>query len=584
LISRRIAGAAYESSYDRRMFGRILAFCTSALILAACSSPPPPAPPAPEPPVPAIVHFDWFAYDGHDQVYDTVKAGADEYLNPIRPGFYPDPSIVRAGTDYYLVNSTFAYFPGLPVFHSRDMVHWKQIGNAIDRPSQVDFGTLGISRGLFAPSISVYNGTFYIVNTCVDCGGNFLITTKDPAGPWSNPVWLPFEGIDPSLFFDRDGKAYIVNNGMPEGPPLYEGHRAIWLQQFDLAADKMTGSRRVIVNGGTDIRKEPIWIEGPHLFRARGWYYLNCAEGGTGDRHSEVVFRSKTLWGPYVSYKENPILTQRDLDPDRPFPVTSTGHAQFVATPQGQWWAVFLGTRPYADDLYNTGRETFMLPVRWKRGWPIILAHGKPVPYTVKRPALPDDPRGLTGGNFSYHDTFHAPLGPQWLFIRTPHEKWFDVTSSLDIRARPVAIGSNGQPSFVGRRQQHGWATVSTELRFTPQADGARAGLVAFQNSDFFYFVGLVREGGKTLVCVTKRAGTADPDNGAVQACVPVDLAPNAPVDLRIDARGGSYDFSYAIAPDKWTVLLHDADGTILSTHKAGGFVGTVIGMYAYGP
>jgi xylan 1,4-beta-xylosidase len=560
----------------------------AALVLAACSVPPapPPSPPPAEKPAPAVAHFELFTYDGHDAVYDTVKGGPDLYRNPVLQGFYPDPSVVRVGDDFYLVNSTFAYFPGLPIFHSTDLVHWAQIGNAIDRPSQVNFDKLGISRGLFAPAISHHDGVFYIVNTCVDCGGNFLITAKNPAGPWSDPVWLPFDGIDPSLFFDADGKAYIVNNGPPKGTPLYNGHRAIWMQEFDLVSDKMVGPRRVIVNGGSDIRKKPIWIEGPHLFRAKGWYFLICAEGGTGDQHSEVVFRSRKQWGPYVSYKGNPILTQRDLDPGRPFPITSTGHAQLVTTSKGKWWSVFLGTRPYADDLYNTGRETFLLPVHWSHGWPVILEKGKPVPYAQKLP-VPDPEFGSPEtGNFAYAELFdkydNAGLGPEWLFIRTPHEKWYTLSrGTLNIDARPDAIGGTGQPSFIGRRQQHATAAVGIGLRFAPKIDGERAGLVAFQNSTAFYFLGVVRERGTDSVCITRRASEADPENGTVQACIP---APDGEVWLKIAVRAGSIDFYSGTDRKALTPLLTDADATILSTKKAGGFVGTVIGPYAFSP
>jgi alpha-N-arabinofuranosidase len=445
-----------------------------------------------------------------------------------------------------------------------------------------------MSRALFAPAIDYHDGTFAILNTCVDCKEdlreNFLITATNPAGPWSDPVELGFEGIDPSLFFDADGKTYVVNNGPPEGTPLYNGHRAIWMQELDWAAKKLVGPRRVLVNGGTDIRKKPIWIEGPHLFRKGRWYYLMCAEGGTAEQHSEVIFRSRNMWGPYRPYRGNPILTQRDLDPSRPFPVTSTGHAQLVTTQKAQTWAVFLGTRPYADNLYNTGRETFLLPVRWKKGWPVILPKGKPVPYAVKRPDLPADASPVQSGNFTSTDDFSSTsLSPMWLMIRTPHETWHTLSNgSLDIRARPEAIGGTGQPSFIGRRQQHGWADVSVAMRFAPQSDGERAGLVAFQNSDYFYFVGVVREQGATRVCVTKRAGPSDPEQGAVQTCAPI--IADGKISLKIVARGASYDFFYSTAPDQWTALVRDADGTILSTKKAGGFVGTVIGMYAYRP
>jgi len=518
--------------------------------------------------------------------------------------------MVRVGEDYYLVNSTFTHFPGLPIFHSKDLVHWTQIGNAIDRPSQVDFGKLEVSRGLYAPAINWHDGTFYIINTCVQCGGNFLITAKNPAGPWSDPVWLPFDGIDPSIIFENNGKAYIVNNGAPEGAALYNGHRAVWMQEYDIATQKMVGPRKVLVNGGTDIKQKPIWIEGPHLYKINGTYYLMCAEGGTSEGHSEVIFRSKTLWGPYVPYKGNPILTQRDLGP-REFPVTSTGHADLVYTgPVGLpsrssrqsvglrrtgfgaaastrfaskgWYAVFLATRPYEGDFYNTGRETFMLPVTWKSGWPIILKKGAQVPLVAKRPNLPqaDGPQPHAG-NFAVEQTFDKPLGPEWLMVRTPHESWYTVEGgALNLKARPVAIGADANPSFLALRQQHADATVTTVVKADPKIDGERAGLVAFQNSKAFYFLGLVRENGKLSVCMTKRAGAADPDQGTRLACAP---APQGPLTLQIAVRGGKIDFAYG-SGDVLQILVKDADATMLSTKKAGGFVGTVIGPYAYTP
>jgi xylan 1,4-beta-xylosidase len=531
--------------------------------------------------------FDWFAYQGHDRVYDKNKAGPAYYANPVLAGFYPDPSLLRVGSDYYLVTSSFSYFPGLPIFHSRDLVSWTQIGNAIDRPSQLEFKGLGISRGLFAPALDYHEGVFYLINTCTDCGGNYLLTAANPAGPWSDPIWLDFDGIDPSLFFDDDGKAYIVNNGPPEGTPLYQGHRAIWLQEFDLTTRKLVGPRRLIVNGGTDLSKHPIWIEAPHIFRHDGRYYLTCAEGGTADRHSEVVFRADNVWGPYVSYAGNPILTQRDLDPARPDPITSTGHAQLVETQNGDWWAVFLGTRPYEDDDYNTGRETFLLPVHWTAdGWPVILDQGKTMPYAAPRPALPRDPTPKipTSGNIAFRDDFREKtLSPAWLFIRTPHEDWYKLEpGKLVLGARPVSIGSSGQPSFIGWRQQNMFASVSTALHYTPRKDGGAAGLVAFQSDDFYYFLGLTQISGKTVVVLKRRAGASDAEDGTVVASTPI--PPGQRVMLKIEARGGLYDFAYAVREGDWKILAKDQDGTVLSTHKAGGFVGTVIGLYAYSP
>ncbi|HEX6260148.1 MAG TPA: glycoside hydrolase family 43 protein, partial [Woeseiaceae bacterium] len=276
------------------------------------------------------VAFDWFEYSGRDAVFEKPLPPG-HYRNPILAGFYPDPSITRAGDRFYLVNSTFAYFPGIPVFESEDLVHWRQIGNVIHRRSQLDFDGLGISRGVFAPTVEFHDGTFYVLNTAVDSGGNYFVTATDPAGPWSDPVWLPgIDGIDPSFFFDDDDRVYIMNNGPPEGQPLYDGHRAIWIQEFDLAAGQPVGEREVLVNGGVDFSSKPIWIEGPHIYKRGGWYYLVCAEGGTGPNHSQVVLRSRSVRGPYRPYEGNPILTQRDLPPERADPITNAGHADLV--------------------------------------------------------------------------------------------------------------------------------------------------------------------------------------------------------------------------------------------------------------
>ncbi len=293
------------------------------------------------------VNFEWFEYSGRDAAF-SAPLPAGGFHNPILAGYYPDPSVTRVGDKYYLVNSTFAHWPGIPIHESTDLVHWTLIGHALSDSTKVSFDGLNISRGVFAPAIEYHEGTFYVVNTLVDAGGNFFVTATNPRGPWSDPIWLKeIDGIDPSFFFDADGKAFVLNNGPPEGTPLYNGHRAIWIQEFDSKANKLTGPRKVIVNGGVDISKQPIWIEGPHLYRIKDWYYLMCAEGGTGRDHSEVIFRAKSPWGPYEAWKGNPILTQRDLPADRANPVTNAGHADLLQMEDGSWWAVFLASRPY---------------------------------------------------------------------------------------------------------------------------------------------------------------------------------------------------------------------------------------------
>jgi alpha-N-arabinofuranosidase len=533
--------------------------------------------------------FDWFEYAGDDSIYHTTPTGRDRYLNPILGGFYPDPSITRAGDDYYLVTSSFSYFPGIPIFRSRDLVHWKQIGHVLDRPTQLTLDGRGISEGIYAPTIRYHAGTFYLITTCSYCGGNFIVTATNPAGPWSEPIWLrDVDGIDPSIFFDDDGRAYIVNNGPPVEPPRYNGHRAIWFQEYDVRAQKMVGPRTVIVNGGVDISTKPIWIEAPHILKVDGRYYLICAEGGTAGQHSEVVFRSDSVGGPYVPYSGNPILTQRHLSPTRPAPVTSAGHADFVQTARGEWWSVFLGVRPYGPDLTNIGRETFMLPVRWRDGWPLILDDTATVAYSVRSPALASDTVGAEplSGNFRVRDEFSGQvLGPSWVLIRTPRERWYDLATNpgfLTMHARSVPLGARAQPAFVGRRQQHATMTATTAMRYTPSRAGDAAGLVAFQSDSFYYFLGKTLRDGKLVVRLVRRAGATDRGAETTIAEAPLGARGDAPLLLRIAARGGRYDFSYAEEPNAWRVLARDVDGTILSTHVAGGFVGTIIGMYAH--
>ncbi len=515
-----------------------------------------------------------------------AKLTKPQYENPILPGFYPDPSITREGDDYYLINSSFAYYPGIPVWKSHDLVHWKQIGNAIDRPGMLDFSGLATSRGVFAPAISHHDGLFYIINTCVDCGGNFVITAKDPTGPWSDPAWLPFGGIDPSIFWDDDGKAWIVWNDAPEGQPLYEGHRAIWIQQFDPAKMQMVGEKHVVVNGGVDISKKPVWIEGPHVYKVDGRYYLMAAEGGTSVNHSEVILSADKVGGPYVPYAGNPILTQRDLDPARPMPIPSAGHADLVQTPNGDWHAIFLAVQPYEGNLYNTGRETFMLPVNWQKdnqgiAWPIILPKGAAIPPAVDLPNLPGKAQETHYTRYSHHFGYsYGGVPPlDWLQIRTPKSDFLTVFNdeTVGLTALPEAIGDvQSHPAFIGLRQKHVDATFSTVINYQPLKEGDRAGILALQNDDFYIFYGLAMRDGKNMLEVTRRAGRSDPLDGVVIVSQP---APIGPVSLKADIKAGRATFSYG----KGTTIATDVDVTNLSTDKAAGFVGTLIGPYAYG-
>lgn len=526
------------------------------------------------------VSFDWFEYTGKDAAFDAPLPDGS-YRNPILAGFFPDPSITRAGDKFYLVNSTFAYFPGIPVFESSDLVHWRLLSHVLERPEQLPFQGLRISRGVFAPAIEHHDGVFYVLNTLVDSGGNFIATAKSAAGPWSDPVWLPeIEGIDPSLFVDADGKAYVLNNGAPDEQPRYEGHRAIWMQEFDLKRMKLVGPRRVLVNGGVDISKKPIWIEGPHIFKRGDWYYLSCAEGGTSVNHSQVILRSKSVWGPYTPYEKNPILTQRDLPKERANPIINAGHADLVEAPDGTWWATFLASRPYDGVNYNTGRETYLLPVSWHNEWPMILEPGKPIPYVTSAPKLPNVIRDAAAlsGNFTWRDEFDArTLNGAWLQVRAPARQWYDFTAErgrLQMVATSERLDGAGNPAYLGRRQQHLGFETSTALRL-PKQPGVAAGIAAFQNSEYWYFLGARRVGESVQIFLEKKSG-ATVRQVATKTLKP---APKGDLELKIAGQGRDYSFYYK--GEGWQALVENDDGSILSTEVAGGFVGATLGPHA---
>ncbi|GEM_PF-292703 len=526
-----------------------------------------------------VAVFDSFEYRGRDEIFEALPDG--HFQNPVAAGFFPDPSIARVGDDYYMANSSFAYLPGVPISHSRNIVDWTLIGHALTRPEQADFAGLGVSRGIFAPTLRHHDGTYYLATTAVDAGGNFYVTAGDPAGPWSDPVWLPeVDGIDPDLFFDEDGRAWLAHNGPPPGAPRYDGHRAIWLWELDLEAGAVVpGSRRLLVDGGSDPAREPIWVEGPHLFRHNGWYYLICAEGGTGGNHSEVVFRARRLTDPFVAWDDNPILTQRDLPADRTNPVTSAGHADFVQTPQGDWWSVFLGTRAWDVDYYATGRETFALPVYWENGWPVVLPPGAPVPYQPRRPAgLPEAAgSGTLTGNVTWRDEFDAQqLDAHWSLLRRVVAPWLKSGDGrLEMVAQPYSMASQQQPAYIGRRLQHQHFEASTRLGAS-LAPGVAAGLVAFQNETHHIFIGLQRTATGSTVFIERAAGGA-PERIAERHT-------DAPArSLELWLRGDTESLTAGFrTPDGKDVIVQDGmDPRVLTTAAAGGFVGTTLGLHA---
>ncbi|MBR1687927.1 MAG: glycoside hydrolase family 43 protein [Prevotella sp.] len=525
--------------------------------------------------------FSYFSYTGNDTRFDRQIDAATQYLNPILAGYYPDPSVCRRGDTYYLVNSSFSFFPGVPIFTSKDLVNWTQLGHVLDRPEQLPLKGQRVSGGIFAPAITYNekNKTFYMITTNVGAG-NFFVKTKDPAKGWSDPVYLPqVQGIDPSFFFDKDGRGYIVNNDEPRGGHVYEGERSIMLHYFDVKGDSCYGEQVEILRSGTHVQQNPIWIEGPHLFRVGKYYYLMCAEGGTGDWHSEVILRATKPEGPWEEYTEgNPILTQRTgLDPKRPDIVTSAGHADIVQTPQGDWWAVFLACRPYEADYYNTGRDTYLLPVTWRNGWPTILEKGKAIPTVVDKPGL-QPAKGHLTGNFSYTDRFDADrLDQRWIFLRNPSQFYTLDASGLSITAKPVSIAERESPSAIFARQQHTSFTAETRVSFAPTSEKELAGFALLQNEEYNFVFGKTRLNGQPAIVLTRSEKTRT----VVGSALLTEAEAAQPVRLKISGHGRYYDFLYAVADGEWQVLARGVDAVNLSTHRSGGFIGACIGLYA---
>jgi xylan 1,4-beta-xylosidase len=493
---------------------------------------------------------------------------ATSYRNPVLPGVYPDPSVVRVGEWFYLVNSSFEMFPGVPIHRSRDLVHWESLGYVLTRDSQLPLATAAPSGGIFAPTIRYHAGTFYVITTNVSHGGTFYVTAKDPAGPWSEPIWVNGQqaGIDPSLFFDDDGKVYLTSTG--SAPGIYQA-------QLDVASGKLLAAPRVVWKG-TGGR----YPEGPHLYKVGGRYYLMISEGGTEYGHMVTIARASSPWGPFEPCPRNPILTHRDTPLSQP--IQATGHADLVEDAAGNWWMVFLAIRPQGGYYWHhLGRETFLAPVRWDaQGWPLVN-DGKPIALDMHV----GGPRGGSGPAPAppVRDDFDGPLGSAWNFLRNPVRASSSVTERrgwLTLHGTTVGLDQDKgiSPTFVGRRQQHLRARVAARLDFAPGRDGEEAGLVLYRDPRHRYELGVRGSGGGRQVFVRQTVGAFISTVTAFAAAPGED-----PLVLQIDAEPTRYSFAWGPAPDRLQ-RIGAAETRLLSTEVAGGFIGTYVGMYALAP
>jgi xylan 1,4-beta-xylosidase len=494
---------------------------------------------------------------------------ARTFNNPVIPGFFPDPSICRVGDDYYTVHSTFEYFPGVPIMHSKDLVHWQMIGYCLTSKSQLPLDKMRASGGIYAPTIRYHDGTFYMITTNVDAGGNFYVTAKTPAGPWSEPVWLDSGGMDPSLFFDDDGKVYYTRH---EG----QGDGYIAQTTLDLKTGKLEGPLKKVWDGAGGI-----WVEGPHLYKINGKYFLMVSEGGTSYDHRVTVARSDSPWGPFESDPNNPILTHRHLSNH---PIQVIGHSDITETPDG-WWLVCLGVRPQGGRFHHIGRETFLAPVAFnKKGWPVVNGN-RPIEFTMPAPKLPQHiwPKEPAKDNFD-----SKQLALKWNYLRNPNESDYSLTERpgfLRLHGSAINMSDKDTPSFVGQRQTDFNCVALTQLEFDPAGENEEAGIVARQDDRHHYEIAVTQKDGKRQVLLRKTVGgkLIEPVQYAV-------ITPTGPVTLSIKATPLSYEFSYFSSEQSnfngrviGTALTKDLSVEVIGFDYGMCFTGVYFGIYATG-
>ena len=509
--------------------------------------------------------------------------------NPILKGFYPDPSICRVGGDYYLVNSTFSYVPGVPVFHSTNLADWEQIGNVLTRKSQLVLDGATMSRGIFAPTIRYYKGLFYMITTNVSYGGNFYVTASDPAGEWSDPVYLKVPegidgGIDPSLYFEGD-KCYYVGQRQKVDARFF-GDCEVWLQELDLDKGELVGKPYSLYAGAM---KDACWVEGPHLYKIGDYYYITCAEMGTSFEHSICVARSKTLTGPYENYKCNPLLTHRHLG--RNYPIQNIGHGDLVDTPEGEWYLVMLGTRPINGGT-ELGRETFLAKVEWEEGWPVVNPGEGRILWEQTVSEMSEEPSAGGGKPAKSVNADRVPaFAPQmemkfteprdirFLTFRHPADDMIRIISEKECElkcadAAPENI--KGMISYLGLRQQDRCFSIKVKVG-TNLPEEAGAGLLYLYDDDNYFCLLLKRQEGKLQVLLEKRERGTGQSLGSVKPEDEAAYLEEGWLDLEI--RGKDQRVEFFVQGEK----LGEAMADFMCSERAGGFVGCTYGIYAQG-
>jgi xylan 1,4-beta-xylosidase len=487
------------------------------------------------------------------------------YTNPILPGVNPDPSICRAGPDYYLATSTFFFVPGVPIYHSRDLVHWRLVGHALTRRSQFRLDEDSEPHTeptrppeIYAPTLRYHKGTFYLITTNVHGGGNFFVTACDPAGPWSEPIFIDDGAFDPSLFFDDDGKVYYTRRGPFETKDIVQA-------EIDLETGKLFAPLRSISLGMVSDD-----AEGPHLYKINGWYYLMIAEGGSMSLHMETIGRSQSPWGPFEPCPWNPILSQHHAWWHL---VHATGHADLVEAHDGSWWLVFLATRhTNYHDLTLIGRESFLAPLTWESGWPVVDAQAMRS-LEVDAPTLPLHPWKPQ----PERDDFDSmTLARDWTFTAFPKPEHFDLWSRpgwLRLHGQAAQPGEGQPATFCGKRQLALYSEARTLLEFEPACEDEEAGLTVFMRTNYQYQLAITLHGGKRALLLRKRMGDI------CQETIVTHL-PDGALVLQVRSNPETYEFAWGTLGAE----LQPGGSALtrfLATEVAQTWSGLLIGVYA---
>lgn len=473
--------------------------------------------------------------------------------NPVLPGFYSDPSVCSVGDDFYLVTSTFEYYPGVPVFHSKDLVNWEQIGHCINRKEQLPMGVK-----IFAANIRYHEGTFYMITTNFGGkGGNFYVTAKNPAGPWSNPIWVDIRGIDPDLFFDDDGKAYFITS-------------LFMLYEIDLETGKLMDEGRKIWYGAGGSA-----LEGPHIYKKDGYYYLMAAEGGTAEGHTETIARSLHLGGPYVNNPSNPIFGHEN-SAGQLYTLHGVGHADLIHAQDNSWWMIFHGYRLVAEISFHhtLGRETCLAPVNWtENSWLVVNGNGT-VPIDINCPTLPLKPFPSMPTKTEFDK---AQFGLEWNYINLPIDDNYSFDKRkgyVSLKGAAVNIGEQGSPTFIGRRLQDMYFTATTLLEFDPQREDDEAGLTLVNEGTHFDLI-VGKQGAERCVQVKLKFGKNIYKSEKL-------ILQSGAVKLRIEGEKDKFIFSYSQGNGEFKVI-DSASSQYLSSETVGGYTGVYVGLYATG-